>query len=52
MVAIIIIIIIIITKMKIGCVNINTSDQIKEKFSSVEVAVWCRLLNLCKCKRR
>lgn len=39
-----IIIIIIIIKMKISCVNIRTSDQMKEKFSYVEMPVWCRLL--------
>lgn len=36
--------IIIIIRMKIGCVNIRTSDQVKKKFSYVEMPVWYRLL--------
>lgn len=37
-------IIIIVIKGKITCVNRRTSDQIKEKFSHVEMPFWYRLL--------
>lgn len=42
--------IIIIIKLKISCINIRTSEQIKENFSYVEMPAWCMLL--IKCKRR
>ena len=49
MVAIINIIIIILKK--VTCVNIRTSDKIKENFSYVEMPVWCMLLVYLSAKR-
>lgn len=40
--------IIIIIKIKISCVNIRTSDQIKENFSLMKTPAWCMLLIKCK----